>query len=744
MKKNLFLIAVIFTLVINFAANAQVPARVGWWKFDDASNMLKAEIGTALDISGSQTSVDGPAVGNKATEIGVGNYLSMTHGISPNGGGTLVNEYSLQIDFAVPEVGIWHSFFQTDPTNGEDADLFSNSSSNAIGTSQTTYSSKGITANTWYRMLVTVRNGEFFKVYINGVLWLDAPDQGLDGRFGLADILLIFADNDGDDGTIDCSELGIWDIALDADQVAGLGDATGARPLSRNRLGLWKFDDATNLLKADIGLPLELVGAQQSVTGPEAGNGATQIGIGSYLKLTNGLLANGGGSMVNEYSIQMDFSVPEVDVWHTFYQTEVANTTDGELFTNKTGNTVGNATTGYSSKGITANTWYRMVITVKNGSFYKIYLNGVLWLDAPGQPVDGRWGLSSALLLFGDNDGDDGVINCSEVGIWECALTTDEVLLLGTDPSNKLPTRIGWWKFDDSANLLKAEIGSDLELTGSQLAEYGPVNGNGATSIGTGSYYTMYHGISPNVDGLMVNEYSLQIDFSLPEESIWHSFFQTDPANASDGDFFTNGGTSIPNTIGTSATGYSTKAVTTGTWYRMVLTVKNGSFFKLYIDGELWLDAAGQAIDGRWALADQLLVFADEDGEDGEIICSELGIWDIALNPDQVTKLGTATTTETTGIQSNKLKANSSDLGPNYPNPFRYSTTFPYQVQKAGNVSFRILDMAGNEVQVISSGMKTTGNYTLELNSEKLKNGIYYIQMTSDQRTSIRKMVVIQ
>jgi hypothetical protein len=719
MKTNLTLPIVFLFLFVNFIANAQVPTRSGWWKFDDPADLLKAEIGSPLELSGYQVSVEGPVAGNKATQLDPGQYLTMTHGIAANGAGTLVNEYSLQIDFSVPEVGIWHAFFQTDPTNGGDADLFANSSSNSIGTSATTYSSRGISANTWYRMIVTVRNGEFFKVYLNGVLWLDAPDQGLDGRYGLADVLLLFAD-----------------------QVTGLGDATGARPLSRTRLGWWKFDDPANLLKAEIGYPLELVGTQESVNGPEAGNKAIQIGIGSYLKMTNGILANGGGSLVNEYTLQIDYSVPEAGIWHTFYQTDLVNTSDGELFANNTDNTIGNSTTGYSTKGIAANTWYRMVISVKNGAFFKVYLNGELWLDAPGQAIDSRWGLADALLLFADNDGEDGIIKCSEVSIWEAALTADEVVQLGTDPSNKLPDRVGWWKFDDSADLLKAEIGSALELSGAQDFDYGPVTGNTATNIGPGSYLTMYHGIYSNGGGVMVNEYSLQIDFSVPEEGIWHSFFQTDPTNTTDGDLFTNGGTSIPNTIGTSTSGYSSNAITANTWYRMIISVKNGVFFKIYLNRQLWLDAAGQELDGRWALAEQLLIFADNDGEDGTIICSELGIWDIALNQDQITKLGDASTSQNTGILDKQISENSSDLAQNYPNPFSYSTTFNYQIQKAGNVTFRILDLTGKEIKTINEGIKSPGNYSIDIFSEKLKNGIYYLQMASNQLTSVRKMIV--
>jgi hypothetical protein len=734
MKLKTLHLIVLFALVINFAGYAQIPARKGWWKFDDPANLEKAEVGTPLQIVGNLTSVDGPLAENKAAKVTLGNYLIMTHGIGANGGGTMVNEYSLQIDFSMPKAGIWHAFFQTDITNGGDADLFANTA-NSLGVQATGYSAKGVSADTWYRMIVTVKNGEFFKIYIDGALWLDGTLQAVDGRFALVEKLLLFADNDGDDGEILCSELGIWDVALDADHALALAGAKGERVPVRTKLGSWKFDDPSNLLKADIGQPLKLTGTQLSVDGPEAGNKATKLDLGSYLNMTNGILPNGGGVLVNEYSLQIDFSVPETGKWHAFFQTDPANANDADLFTN-TSNKIGTAATTYTANTIEANTWYRMVITVKNGEFFKIYINGELWLDGAGQAIDGRFALQNNLLLFGDDDGDDGAIFCSEINIWEVALTEQEIIDLGTDPTNQLPERAGLWKFDDALNIEKATIGEDLVSTGTIKAVSGPTNKNLAAEVGVGSYFAMTHGIYGNGDGAMVNEYTLQIDFSIPEAGKWHAFFQTDPANASDADLFTN----TSNKIGTSATTYSVGTITANTWYRMVITVKNGSYFRIYLDGEPWLNSAGQPIDGRFALAEKLLIFADDDGEDGIIQCSELSIWEVALTEEQVKKLGNASTIPT-GIKDIQISENN-DLAQNFPNPFSDNTTFKYQVRETGNVSFHVIDITGREVKVINEGLKTAGNYSLQMKADNLIDGIYFVQMKAGKRTDTRKIVI--
>jgi len=209
------------------------------------------------------------------------------------------------------------------------------------------------------------------------------------------------------------------------------------------------------------------------------------------------------------------------------------------------------------------------------------------------------------------------------------------LFLLFNDIFSQLPSPKGLWKFDDVNNPIKAETGNDLELVGTHQFVTGPSESNNAVEIVVGSYYKMQHGIQPSL-GNFVNEYSLQIDFMIPSYSNWHCFFQTNPANNNDGDCFIN----TSGKIGVGATGYSYYSLRPNEWYRLVISVKNGSQFKYYLDGQLLLNATPQDIDGRFSLDPTLLMFADEDGEDGVIKCAELAIWDKALSNSEVTSLG--------------------------------------------------------------------------------------------------------
>lgn len=212
------------------------------------------------------------------------------------------------------------------------------------------------------------------------------------------------------------------------------------------------------------------------------------------------------------------------------------------------------------------------------------------------------------------------------------------LLLLSALSYATIPQRSGWWKFDNPANLTKAEtgFGTDLSLTGTQSVATGPESGNGAVLIGPGSYYKMSHHMVPKASETYVNEYSIQYDFKVPAKGIWHSFFQTAKDNSNDGDFFIN----TSGNIGVAAVGYSSYDVVPNEWYRLVISVKNGSFFTCYLDGKLIMNGNVQAIDGRFSLSDLLLIFADDDGEDGNIYCSELALWSQSLTADQAKELG--------------------------------------------------------------------------------------------------------
>lgn len=175
-----------------------------------------------------------------------------------------------------------------------------------------------------------------------------------------------------------------------------------------------------------------------------------------------------------------------------------------------------------------------------------------------------------------------------------------------------------------------------MVLNGSQQAVPGPSEHNGAVQTGPGSYYSLTHGIPLPEGANRINEYSLQFDFRIPENGAWRCFFQTSPDNTGDGDFFINPG----GDLGVAAVGYSGITITPGEWYRLIISVKNGTHFTTYLDGKLLLNGSVQPLNGRFSLGPRLLVFADDNGEDGILECAELAIWGQALSAEEASAAG--------------------------------------------------------------------------------------------------------
>ncbi|MHC4629620.1 MAG: PKD domain-containing protein, partial [Planctomycetota bacterium] len=211
------------------------PDPKGTWEFN-APDTTGATVGAPLEIVGFAQVVPGVNAQDNAISIGEGSYYICSHGIAPNGGGAKVNEWTLLIDFSYPLSSLsdppngYNDLFQIDPTNTDDADWTINSSG-AIGIGAVGYSDAfGYTTgpNTWYRMVVVVDNGVRHDLYVDGVEILKGNQQGIDGRFSLADELLLFAagnSQDGDDARIFVSTVAIWDVPLSANEILTLGGA---------------------------------------------------------------------------------------------------------------------------------------------------------------------------------------------------------------------------------------------------------------------------------------------------------------------------------------------------------------------------------------------------------------------------------------------------------------------------------------------------------------------------------------
>ncbi len=208
--------------------------------------------------------------------------------------------------------------------------------------------------------------------------------------------------------------------------------------------GLWRFQDSANKLSATLGSPLvsshvdnsAWMGGPITVINPGlTDSGVVQERTSDFLTVNPNFTANGGGEgiYVNEYTVAIDYvQTSGATTWNSLFQTAATGTAnDGDLWTDGAGH-IGVGDVGYSTLTYDASSWHRIVWSVDNGSFFRVYVDGTLYLDGAGQAVDGRFALyTDTFHLFADNDGEDQWGLVGTVATWDRALTTDEVSGMG-------------------------------------------------------------------------------------------------------------------------------------------------------------------------------------------------------------------------------------------------------------------------------------------------------------------------
>ncbi len=83
-------------------------------------------------------------------------------------------------------------------------------------------------------------------------------------------------------------------------------------------------------------------------------------------------------------------------------------------------------------------------------------------------------------------------------------------------------------------------------------------------------------------------------------------------------------------------------------------------------------------------------------------------------------------------------------LDQNYPNPFNPTTKIKYQIAKSGNVTLKIYDILGNEVETLVDKFQNAGNHTITFDGSKLTSGVYFYSLISGEFHQVRKMILIK
>jgi hypothetical protein len=162
--------------------------------------------------------------------------------------------------------------------------------------------------------------------------------------------------------------------------------------------------------------------------------------------MTHGIIPNGGGFYVNQYTLIMDIMYPTASsgTWRSLFQTSTGNGNDGDLFVND-GNGIGISST-YGG-AILPDTWHRVAfvfdLSLASGQLKK-YIDGSLVGSQvlAASALDGRWAMDPTALLLTDNDGETAAGFVNSIQIHDVPLTDTDIFALGKATAAGIPTTI--------------------------------------------------------------------------------------------------------------------------------------------------------------------------------------------------------------------------------------------------------------------------------------------------------------
>jgi PKD repeat protein len=77
-----------------------------------------------------------------------------------------------------------------------------------------------------------------------------------------------------------------------------------------------------------------------------------------------------------------------------------------------------------------------------------------------------------------------------------------------------------------------------------------------------------------------------------------------------------------------------------------------------------------------------------------------------------------------------------------YPNPASTSTTVEFALQQSANVSINITDLTGRVVKSIESNSFASGSNKVTVETSELTNGIYFVQLVSEQGSKTTRLLI--
>ncbi|MBK7632267.1 MAG: T9SS type A sorting domain-containing protein [Ignavibacteriales bacterium] len=83
-------------------------------------------------------------------------------------------------------------------------------------------------------------------------------------------------------------------------------------------------------------------------------------------------------------------------------------------------------------------------------------------------------------------------------------------------------------------------------------------------------------------------------------------------------------------------------------------------------------------------------------------------------------------------------------LSQNYPNPFNSNCAIKYSIPKSSQVSLKIFNVLGSEIEILVDEEKPIGTYELNWNAANLPSGVYFYRLQAESFVQTRKMILLK
>jgi len=83
-------------------------------------------------------------------------------------------------------------------------------------------------------------------------------------------------------------------------------------------------------------------------------------------------------------------------------------------------------------------------------------------------------------------------------------------------------------------------------------------------------------------------------------------------------------------------------------------------------------------------------------------------------------------------------------LEQNFPNPFNSSCAIKYSIPKSSQVTLKIYNTLGEEIEILVNEEKPIGTYELTWNAANLPSGVYFYRLQTGSFVQIKKMILLK